>query len=116
MNARKEARLRRARRGRERMKRRAVARLSLFRSGRHMYAQVLAVNGDRVLAAASTLEPEVRSMKQGRMDKVRRVGALVAERALKQKIEQLAFDRSGYRYHGHVKALAESARQAGLKF
>lgn len=116
MSPKKTARLRRARRGRERMKRRAQLRLSLFRSGRHLYAQVLTAAGDRVLAAASTLEPEVRKLKRSRMDKARRVGELVAERTLKQDIDQLAFDRSGYKYHGSVKALADSAREAGLKF
>lgn len=116
MSPRKTARLRRARRGRERIKRRADARLSLFRSGRHLYAQVLTVSGDRVLASASTLEPEVRAMKESRMEKVRRVGTLVAERTLKLEVGRLAFDRSGYKYHGHVKALADSARGAGLKF
>ena len=98
------------------MKRTASWRLSVFRSGRHLYAQIISVVGGEVAAAASTLESEVRGLQASRMEKARRVGELVAERGQKKNLENIAFDRSGYKYHGHIKALAEGARAGGLKF
>ncbi|MFC1966310.1 50S ribosomal protein L18 [Chloroflexota bacterium] len=93
-------------------------RLCVFRSLNHIYAQVIDDSQGHTLAAASTLDPDVRSMTDGKAktDRSGLVGSLVAKRALSKGISQIAFDRGGYKYHGRVKALAEAARQAGLKF
>jgi large subunit ribosomal protein L18 len=95
-----------------------VARLSVLRSGQHIYAQVFTSDGSKVLASASTLQSEVKEgLKNGKnSDAASKVGKLIAERALAAGIEKVAFDRSGYRYHGRIKALAEAAREGGLKF
>ena len=116
MNAKKASRIRRARRGRELMKRNASWRLSVFRSGRHLYAQVISVTGGSIAACASTLESAIRDGGGSRMDIARRVGEFVARRAKEKELQQVAFDRSGYRYHGRIKALAEGARAEGLEF
>lgn len=116
MHARKEARMKRARRSREQMKRKAFWRLSVFRSGRHLYAQVMSVSGGQIVAAASTLEQKLKSDSGNPMEKAHRVGELVAERAVSKGTKDVVFDRSGYRYHGRVKALASGARAGGLKF
>lgn len=93
-------------------------RLSVFRSLNNIYAQVIDDSQGHTLVAASTLEPEVKGELDGKVKKnqAELVGALVAKRALDKGIKQVVFDRGGYKYHGRVKALAESARQAGLKF
>jgi len=93
-----------------------VNRLSVHRTPRHIYAQVIAPNGDRVRASASTLDESLRSGSTGNVDAAASVGKLVAERAKAAGIEKVAFDRSGYKYHGRVKALADSARENGLDF
>ncbi len=93
-----------------------VPRLSVFRSPKHIYAQVISAAGDRIEASASTLETELRSEDTGNVKGAAKVGALIAERAKTLGIEQVAFDRSGYKYHGRVKALAEAAREGGLQF
>jgi large subunit ribosomal protein L18 len=93
-----------------------VNRLSVHRTPRHIYAQVIAPSGDRVLASASTLDSSLRSGATGNVDAAAAVGKLVAERARAAGIEKVAFDRSGYKYHGRVKALAEAARESGLEF
>ena len=116
MNAKRESRLRRARRGRMRMRRLGAHRLCVHRTPRHIYAQLLAPQADRVLAAASTLEQALRDADSGNKRGAARVGQLIAERALAVGITTVAFDRSGYRYHGRVSALADAARAAGLKF
>lgn len=111
-------RLRRARKTRARIAERAAARLTVHRSNSHIYAQLIDPSGAKVLAAASTVEPEVRTG-GGRGSNVKaaaEVGRRIAERAKKLGIEAVAFDRAGYRFHGRVKALAEAAREAGLKF
>ena len=92
-------------------------RLNVFRSNDHIYAQVIDDEKGHTLAAASTMEASVRS-EPGRLTvaKARKVGALVAERALAKGVSQVVFDRGGYRYHGRVQALAEGAREAGLEF
>ncbi len=93
-------------------------RLCVFRSLNHIYAQVGDDLQGRTLASGSTLDPEVKSEVTGKTKTAQSelVGSLVAKRALSQGIDQVAFDRGGYRYHGRVKALAEAARQGGLKF
>ncbi|WP_330925185.1 50S ribosomal protein L18 [Candidatus Sororendozoicomonas aggregata] len=112
----KSARLRRARRARMKMRELGAVRLSIHRTPRHIYAQVIAAEGDKVLVAASTLEKELRGEATGNIDAATKVGALIAERAQAAGIAEVAFDRSGYKYHGRVKALADAAREAGLKF
>ena len=112
------ARLRRAKTTRSHIRDLGVARLTVLRSGQHIYAQVFTADGSKVLAAASTLQTEVKEgLKNGKnSDAASKVGKLIAERALAAGIEKVAFDRSGYRYHGRIKALAEAAREGGLKF
>lgn len=115
----KKARLRRARRTRATIRRHRVHRLSVNRSPRHIYAQVFEPDGSRVLAAASTLDREVREQVEGNGGNVAAaavVGQTIAERAREAGIGRVAFDRSGYKYHGRVKALAEAAREHGLEF
>lgn len=113
--------------GRERRKlriRRKIAgqperpRLSVFRSGRHVYAQVVDDADGRTLAAASTLSRDLKSTldNDSKTDAAKKVGALIAKSCLERKIDKVVFDRNGYLYHGRVKALAEAAREAGLKF
>ena len=116
MSAKNESRLRRARRSRARMRGLGVNRLSVHRTPRHIYAQVVAPAGDRVLVSASTLDSDLRGGKTGNIDAAAAVGKLVAQRAKEAGIEQVAFDRAGYKYHGRVKALADAARESGLKF
>ncbi len=92
-------------------------RLSVFRSNRHIYVQVIDDVAGRTLAAASTLDTEVGEAKPGsKREAATAVGALVARRALDKGVTQVVFDRAGYRYHGRVASLAEAAREAGLKF
>ena len=115
----RKARLRRARRTRAAIRRQRVYRLSVNRSPRHIYAQVFEPDGSRVLAAASTLDKEVRERVEGSCGNVAAasvVGRAIAERALQAGVSEVAFDRSGYKYHGRVKALAEAAREHGLRF
>jgi len=96
----------------------ARTRLCVFRSLNHIYAQVIDDPKGHTLVSASTLDPEIKSELEGKAktDKAELVGSLVAKRALSEGISQVVFDRGGYKYHGRVKALAEAARQAGLKF
>lgn len=93
-------------------------RLTVFRSARHIYAQVVDDAGGRTLAAASTMSPDLKgSVGEGdKTEAAKKVGALVAKICLEKKIEKVVFDRNGYLYHGRVKALAEAAREAGLQF
>ena len=91
-------------------------RLTVFRSNSHIYAQVSTFDGAEVIATASTTESSVKSENNGNIEAASKVGKLIAERAKEKGIEKVAFDRSGYKYHGRVKALAESARDAGLSF
>ena len=93
-----------------------ATRLSVFRTPRHIYAQVLAADGGTVLASASTVEKDLRSGSGGNVAAATRVGALIAERAKAKGVSRVAFDRSGFKYHGRVKALAEAAREGGLEF
>jgi len=116
MSEKNESRLRRARRARARMRDLGVNRLSVHRTPQHIYAQVIAPAGDRVLASASTLDSTLRGGKTGNIEAAAAVGKLVAERAKEAGIEAVAFDRGGYKYHGRVKALADAARESGLNF
>jgi large subunit ribosomal protein L18 len=113
-----QSRLRRARQTRLRIRDNGALRLTVYRTNSHIYAQIITSGGEKVLAAASTAEKEVRAqLKNGGNRKAAEVvGARIAEKAKQAGIEAVAFDRAGYRYHGRVKALAEAARAGGLKF
>lgn len=114
----KETRLRRARKTRAKLAELKAVRLTVFRSNAHTYAQVISGCGSQVLASASTVEPAVRAelANGGNKQAAAVVGKLIAERAKAAGIETVAFDRSGFLYHGRVKTLAEAAREGGLKF
>ena len=114
----KIARLRRAKSTRAHIRELGVHRLSVLRTGQHLYAQVFTADGATVIAAANTLQADVKDgLKNGKnADAAAKVGRIIAERAKAAGIEKVAFDRSGYRFHGRVKALADAAREAGLKF
>lgn len=116
MSVKNDSRLRRARRSRQRMRTKGVNRLSVHRTPQHIYAQVFAPAGDSVIVSASTLDSSLRSGSTGNIDAAAAVGKLVAERALQAGVSKVAFDRSGYKYHGRVKALADAAREGGLDF
>lgn len=118
MRNKKESRLRRARKTRARISGLEMTRLSVHRTPRHFYAQVIDASGNKVLASASTLDTEVKKELNysGNTDAASAVGKALAERALSAGVEAVAFDRSGFRYHGRVKAFADSAREYGLKF
>jgi large subunit ribosomal protein L18 len=114
----KQARLRRARQTRAKIAQIKTVRLAVHRSNCHIYAQIFSDCGSKVLAAASTAEAEVRKEvpSGGNIKAAQVVGRLIAERAKQVGIEEVAFDRSGFKYHGRVKALADAAREGGLKF
>ena len=116
MSTKNDSRLRRARRSRTQIRSLGMNRLSVHRTPRHIYAQIIAPAGDKVIASASTLDSDLRSGATGNIAAAEKVGRLVAERAKKAGVVAVAFDRSGYKYHGRVKALADAAREAGLKF
>jgi large subunit ribosomal protein L18 len=115
----KAARLRRATRARAKIRELGAHRLCVHRSPRHIYAQIISPDGNRVVASASTLDKEYRQSAEGHTGNVSAaatVGRIVAERARAAGVEQVSFDRSGFKYHGRVKALADAARENGLKF
>jgi large subunit ribosomal protein L18 len=114
----KQNRLRRARKARAKISDLEVSRLTVHRTPQHIYAQVIGPDGGTVVASASTLEKEVRKGVKtgGNVEAAAIVGARIAEKAKAAGIDTVAFDRSGFRYHGRVKALADAAREAGLKF
>lgn len=116
MSIKKTARLRRARRSRMKMRELGATRLCVHRTPHHIYAQVIAADGGRVLATASTLESSLRSDATGNVEAAKKVGALIAERAKAHGVSRVSFDRSGFKYHGRVKALADAAREGGLEF
>jgi len=116
MSEKKETRLRRARKARLKMRELETVRLSVYRSSQHIYAQVISADGAKVLASASTLDKELRDGATGNVDAAKKVGQLVAERAKAAGVTQVPFDRSGFKYHGRVKALADAAREGGLEF
>lgn len=113
----KRARLRRARRTRVKLKMLGMPRLCVFRTPRHMYAQIITAPGDQVLVSASTLEREIRARLRngGNLQAAAMVGEVIAERAQAAGIKRVGFDRSGFRYHGRVRALAEAGRAHGLE-
>jgi large subunit ribosomal protein L18 len=114
----KISRLRRAARARAKLRELEVYRLTVHRTPRHIYAQVLTHDSAKVIASASTLDPEVKKdlKSTGNIDAATVVGKVIAERAAKEGVTEVAFDRSGFRYHGRVKALADAARENGLQF
>ncbi|MDH5255621.1 MAG: 50S ribosomal protein L18 [Gammaproteobacteria bacterium] len=114
----KDSRLRRARRSRAKIRELGVARLTIHRTPRHIYAQVIGPDGGTVMAAASTLQKEVRDALDGtgNIAAAAVVGRAIAEKAKAAGVTRVAFDRSGFQYHGRVKALAEAARENGLEF
>ncbi len=111
-------RLRRARKTRAKIAELKVTRLSVHRTNTHIYAQIIAETGDKVIASASTVEADVRKdlKNGGNIAAAALIGKLIAEKAKKAGITTVAFDRSGYKYHGRIKALAEAARENGLSF
>jgi len=114
----KLARQRRARRGRAHIRELGALRLCVHRTPRHIYAQIIAPEGDKVIASASTLDGDLRKEvgNTGNVEAATAVGRLIAERAMAAGVTQVAFDRSGFKYHGRVKALADAARAGGLEF
>ena len=114
----KISRLRRAARTRAKLKELEVYRLTVHRTPRHIYAQVLTHDSSKVIASASTLDAEVKKDLKGtgNVDAATAVGKAIAERAAKEGVTEVGFDRSGFRYHGRVKALADAARENGLQF
>ena len=114
------ARIRRSKRTRAKIRELEVARLTVMRTPRHMYAQIIAADGGKVLAQASTLDTEAKAELAagytGNVAAATIVGQLVAKRALAAGVERVAFDRAGFKYHGRVKALADAAREGGLNF
>jgi large subunit ribosomal protein L18 len=114
----KEARIRRATKSRSKMKALGVNRLIVNRTPRHIYAQVVSADSGKVLAVASSVEKDIKATGKatGNVEVAKTVGALIAERATKAGVSNVAFDRSGFKYHGRVKALADAARESGLQF
>lgn len=118
MSIKNNARLRRAKSTRAHIRVLGVPRLSVLRTGQHLYAQLFSADGSKVIAAANTLQADVKEgLKSGKnSEAAARVGKIIAERAVAAGIQKIAFDRSGYRYHGRIKVLADAAREAGLQF
>jgi large subunit ribosomal protein L18 len=118
MSDRNEARLRRAKATRAKIEQSKAVRLPVHRSNSHIYAQVIDASGSKILASASTAERDVKSnfAYGGNVKAAAEIGRRIAEKAKQLGIAEVAFDRSGYRYHGRVKALADAAREGGLKF
>jgi large subunit ribosomal protein L18 len=111
-------RLRRARKTRAKIAELKVTRLSVHRTNTHIYAQIIAETGDKVIVSASTVEADVRKKIKsgGNVEAAAAIGKLIAEKAIKAGVTTVAFDRSGYKYHGRIKALADAARENGLSF
>jgi len=116
MSIKRESRQRRAKKSRVKQRSLGETRLTIHRTPRHIYAQVISPEGDKILASASTLDKGLRGDATGNIEAAGKVGALVAERAKTAGISKVAFDRAGFRYHGRIKALADAAREAGLEF
>lgn len=118
MSIKNNARLRRAKTTRAHIRVLGVPRLTVLRTGQHVYAQLFSADGSKVIVAANTLQSDVKEgLKNGKnTEAAARVGQVIAERAKAAGIEKIAFDRSGYRYHGRIKALADAAREGGLQF
>ena len=116
MSVKEHSRRRRAKRARYKMRELGAVRLSVHRTSQHIYAQVIDSTGNEVLTQASTLEKSLKLKKTGNKDAAKKIGELIATRAKDKGISKVAFDRSGYLYHGRIKALAEEARKKGLEF
>lgn len=116
MSEKKVARLRRGRKTRFKLRELEVNRLCINRTPRHIYAQIIGPTGGEVLVSASTLDKDLREGSTGNAEAAGKVGTLLAKRAKEAGIESVAFDRSGFKYHGRVKALADAAREGGLEF
>ena len=116
MNQKKASRMRRAKRTRMKIRELGATRLSVTRTPRHIYAQVTSADGATVVASASTLEKDLRDGATGNTDAAAKVGALIADRAKQAGVSEVAFDRSGYKDHGRIKALADAAREGGVEF
>lgn len=114
----KQTRLRRSRRARAKIKELVVSRLTIHKTARHIYAQIIAANGLEVVATANTLQADIKSALKysGNCDAAVAVGKAIAEKAKQAGITKVAFDRSGFKYHGRVKSLADAARENGLEF
>jgi large subunit ribosomal protein L18 len=114
----KLSRIRRGKRARFKMRELRATRLCIHRSSQHIYAQIIEPEGDKIVASASTVEKDMRAelKSTGNIEAAKAVGKLIAERAKEKGVEAVAFDRSGFKYHGRVKALADAAREAGLQF
>lgn len=114
----KAARIRRATKARQHIRKLGVARLTVHRSGRHIYAQVIDADGARVIAAASTVQKDLSKdlASTSNKDAAKAVGKAVAEKAVAAGVKNVAFDRSGFKYHGRIKVLADAAREGGLQF
>ena len=114
----KTTRIRRARRTRAKIRELAVPRLTVHRTPKHIYAQIIAANGSDVVAAASTVQADIKGniKATGNADAAAAVGKAIAEKAKAAGVSSVAFDRSGFKFHGRVKALADAAREAGLQF
>ncbi|MEM9102722.1 MAG: 50S ribosomal protein L18 [Pseudomonadota bacterium] len=114
----KIARLKRAKRSRIKMRELGTTRLVVHRTSKHIYAQVVSADENRVVVSASTAENDVKSSAKytGNIDSAKAVGQLVAKRAIEAGVTEVAFDRSGFKYHGRIKALADAAREGGLQF
>jgi large subunit ribosomal protein L18 len=115
MSEKKEARLRRAKRTRLHIRERGDTRLTVNRTSQHIYAQIISGDGSSVIAAASTNEKGYEGPTSNK-DAAAKIGRLVAERALAKGVTKVAFDRSGFKYHGRIQALADAAREGGLQF
>ena len=117
MKSKKESRLRRAKRTRAKIRELGAPRLSVHRTPKHIYAQVIDSAGDKVIASASTVQKDVRDglKATGNAEAAAAVGKAIAEKTKSAGVDQVAFDRSGFKYHGRIKALADAARENGLK-
>lgn len=116
MSSKQQSRLRRAKRSRIKMRELGAVRLSVHRTPRHIYAQIIDSTGQEVLAQASSLDKTLKLKQTGNIEAAKKVGATIATRAKDKGISKVAFDRSGYLYHGRIKALADEARNQGLEF
>lgn len=116
MNIKKQSRLRRAKKTRMKIRQLGVNRLCVNRTPNHIYAQITTADGSQVLVSASSLDKSLKGGSTGNVEAATKVGSLLAERAKSAGIGKVAFDRSGFKYHGRIKALAEAARENGLEF
>ena len=115
MNSKSDSRIRRAAKSRIRISHQDKPRISVYISSQNLFAQILDSTGSIVLASASTIEKSDK-MSANNMSSAKAIGQKIAERAIEAGIKKVVFDRSGYKYHGRIKAIAESAREAGLEF